>query len=342
MAERKATSFDIAARAGVSQSTVSRALRDSPLVNPETRARIQAIAQELNYQVDRTASSLRTGHTRTLALLLFEDAPEEASSINPFFLSMLGSITRACSEHDYDLLVSFQHPEEDWYARYEEAHRADGLILLGYGDYVSAHPTLQRLADSGAHWVIWGPRLEFQHAICVGCDNQLGGYRATRHLLSLDRRKIAFLGCNSEQAPEFADRYRGYRQALEEAGIEPSLDMQVYAESTEASGASAVESLVDAGAELDALVCASDLIAIGAMRWLQRRGIDVPGEIAVVGFDDIQAAAYCKPPLTTVRQDVKEAGKTLVEVLLQLIETGTEKPRLLEPQLIVRESCGSG
>ncbi len=341
MPERKATSFDIAARAGVSQSTVSRALRNSPLVNPETRERVQAIARELNYQVDRTASSLRTGHTRTLALLLFEDAPDQASSINPFFLSMLGSITKACSAHDYDLLVSFQSPEEDWYARYEEAHRADGLILLGYGDYVSAHPTLQRLADSGAHWVIWGPRLHFEHGICVGSDNQLGGYRATQHLLGLGRRKVAFLGCNSEQAPEFADRYKGYAQALEEAGLSVDDDLQVYAESTEASGADAVASLYEAGVEIDGLVCSSDLIAIGAMRWLQAKGVDVPSDVAIVGFDDIQAAAYCTPALTTVRQDVKAAGETLVDVALQLIETGEEKSRLLEPQLIVRESCGA-
>ncbi len=341
MAERKATSFDIAAKAGVSQSTVSRALRDSPLVNPETRARVQAIARELNYQVDRTASSLRTGNTRTLALLLFEDAPEAASPINPFFLSMLGSITKACSAHDYDLLVSFQHPEEDWYARYEEAHRADGLILLGYGDYVSAHPTLQRLADSGAHWVIWGPRLNFEHGICVGSDNALGGYLATRHLLKQGRRNIAFLGCNSEQAPEFADRYRGYGDALKEAKLVADPDLQVYAESFEDSGANAVASLLDAGLEFDALVCASDLIAIGAMHYLQDKGIDVPGEIAIVGFDDIQAAAYCSPALTTVRQDVKRAGETLVNLLLELIESGDETSRLLEPELIVRESCGS-
>jgi DNA-binding LacI/PurR family transcriptional regulator len=341
MPQRKATSLDIAARAGVSQSTVSRALRDSPLVNPETRARVQAIAEELNYHVDRTASSLRTGHTRTLALLLFEDAPEAASTINPFLLSMLGSITRACSNHNYDLLVSFQHPNEDWYARYEEAHRADGLILLGYGDYVSARPTLQRLADAGAHWVIWGPRLEFEHGICVGCDNELGGYRVTRHLLGQGRRKLAFLGCNSEQAPEFADRDRGYPRALEETGLAADDSLQVYAESSEDDGASAIESLLDAAGDIDGLVCASDLIALGAMRRLRDRGRDVPGDIAVVGFDDIEAAAHCTPALTTMRQDVKEAGETLVEMLLQLIETGSEKSRLLEPRLIVRESCGS-
>ena len=188
--------------------------------------------------------------------------------------------------------------------------------------------------------MIWGPRLNFEHGICVGCDNRLGGYRATRHLLAQGCRHIAFLGCNSEQAPEFADRYRGYVDALEEAGLTAHDTLQVYAQSFEASGASAVESLLDAAEGIDGLVCASDLIALGAMRWLREHRIDVPRDIAVVGFDDIEAAAHCTPALSTMRQDVKEAGETLVEVLLQLIETGDEKSRLLEPRLIVRESCG--
>ena len=101
-----------------------------------------------------------------------------------------------------------------------------------------------------------------------------------------------------------------------------------------------MESLLDAAEAIDGLVCASDLIALGAMRWLHEHSIDVPRDIAVVGFDDIEAAAHCTPTLTTMRQDVKEAGETLVEVLLQLIETGDEKSRLLEPRLVVRESCG--
>jgi len=125
----KNTSFDIAYRAGVSQSTVSRALRNSPLVNEETRLRVQAIAKELNYKVDKNASSLRTQHSTTIALLLFEDPTSDESLINPFFLSMLGSITRACSNKGYDLLVSFQQMNDDWHAEFEDTRKADGLIL---------------------------------------------------------------------------------------------------------------------------------------------------------------------------------------------------------------------
>ncbi len=342
MANRKPTSLDIAYRAGVSQATVSRALRDSPLVNIDTRKRIQEIAEELNYQVDRSASSLRSGNTRTLALLIFEDAPDAACPINPFFLNMLGSITRACSARDYDLLVSLQKADEDWYARYEEAHRADGMILLGYGDYIDSHPTLARLCENGAHWVLWGPRLEFSQASYVGCDNRLGGHQATQHLLQLGRQRFAFIGSNApEQAPEFADRYTGFCQALAEAGIDPATSTQVFAESNEASGRLAVQALADRGFEADALVCASDLIALGALHELKERGVDVPGDVSVMGFDDIEAATFCNPPLSTMRQDVTLAGATLVELLLQQLEAGSYESRVMEPKLIVRASCGA-
>ena len=132
---RKATSFDIAQLAGVSQPTVSRALRGSPTVSEATRARIQAIARQLNYTVDRAASNLRSGQTRTLALLIFQDPTPDVTVINPFFLAMIGPMIATCAEHGYDLLVSFQQASSDWHADYADGHRADGLILLGYGDY---------------------------------------------------------------------------------------------------------------------------------------------------------------------------------------------------------------
>src|ERR1700674_5874943 len=132
----KATSIDIAYLAGVSQSTVSRALRGSPTVSEETRKRIEEIAQRLNYTVDKNASNLRSQRSNTIALLFFEDPTTDDSLINPFFLSMLGSITRACSQRGYDLLISFQQLSGDWHVDYQDSGKADGLILLGYGDSV--------------------------------------------------------------------------------------------------------------------------------------------------------------------------------------------------------------
>ena len=138
----KATSVDIAHRAGVSQATVSRVLRGSPLVNAETRKRVEDAVRELNYKVDRHASSLRTQRAGTLALLLFEDPTPDESHINPFFLAMLGSITRACARHGYDLLVSFQQLSDDWHADYE-----DSMKWLNDAAKLRLNPQIPRKVD---------------------------------------------------------------------------------------------------------------------------------------------------------------------------------------------------
>ena len=141
--KKRITSFDIAEKAGVSQATVSRALRGDPSVSEDTRRRVEAAAATLNYTVDKSASSLRGRLTGTLALLFFEDPTPDDSHINPFFLSMLGSITRACAQQGYDLLISFQQFSTDWHADYADSKKADGIILLGYGDYLAYRARLE-------------------------------------------------------------------------------------------------------------------------------------------------------------------------------------------------------
>src|SRR5690606_3910574 len=131
--------------------------------------------------------------------------------INPFFHSMLGSITRACARHGYDLLVSFQQLSDDWHADYEDSHKADGLILLGYGDYLQSRKRLEQLEAQGTHFVRWGAALPGQPGISIGCDNFQGGREATRHLVSRGRRRVAFIGDASDRYPEFRERHRGYR-----------------------------------------------------------------------------------------------------------------------------------
>ena len=336
----KATSIDIAYRAGVSQSTVSRALRNSPLVNLETRQRIQAIAKELNYKVDKNASNLRTQNSHTLALLLCEDPTNDDSLINPFFLSMLGSITRATAQQGYDLLVSFQQLSTDWHADYEDSNKADGIILLGYGDYMDYEQKLTKLLAQNTHFVIWGAEHNNKSVLSIGCDNQQGGTIATEHLLALGRKKIAFLGDASSHSPEFRDRYLGHQQALLLAGIENVPNLQVAAISTESSGFDAANTLLDKGIAFDAIFAASDLIAIGAIRALKARGISVPAQVAVVGYDDIPVASFANPPLTTIKQNTQLAGEILVDSLLKLIRGQDVSAQLIPTTLIVRDSCG--
>jgi DNA-binding LacI/PurR family transcriptional regulator len=339
----KSTSFDIAYRAGVSQATVSRALRGSPLVSADTRRRVQAIAKELNYKVDKNASNLRRQHSVTLALLLFEDPTSDDSLINPFFLSMLGSITRACARQGYDLLVSFQQLSDDWHADYQHSHKADGLILLGYGDYLATKHNFERLVEQGTHFVRWGAMVEGQPGVSIGCDNLQGGVAMTAHLLAQGRRRIAFVGDVSPRCPEFHDRHRGYLQAHRAAGVPVDARLQIDAtDSTEVVGYRAMCEALDRGIRFDAVFAVTDLMAIGAIRALSERGIDVPEEVAVAGFDDIPMASFSNPPLTTVMQDTKRAGELLVENLLQQIRGEQASSTLLPARIVVRRSCGAG
>jgi len=337
----KATSLDIAHLAGVSQPTVSRALRGSPSVNPETREKILAIARELNYKVDKNASNLRAQQSGTLALLFFEDPTPDDSLINPFFHSMLGSITRACALRGFDLLVSFQQLSTNWHADFEDSHKADGIILLGYGDYLEAESQLQRLVSQGTHFVRWGAALPGQPGVSIGCDNFQGGHDITAHLLAQGRRRIAFLGHASNHYPEFFERYRGHAEALRGAGLEPDPALQTDAITTEQSGHAATAALLESGAGFDAVFAASDLIALGALKALREHGLRVPEDVAVAGFDDIAMANFIQPGLSTVQQDTKQAGEVLVDSLIRLIQGETVESRTLPVRLVLRGSSAT-
>jgi DNA-binding LacI/PurR family transcriptional regulator len=335
----KPTSLEVAQVAQVSQATVSRALRDSPLVKPETRARIQEIARELHYRTDRNAAGLRTRRSRTLALLLFEELPDEAQ-INPFFLSMIGHIARAAARRSFDLLMSFQQLSEDWHTDYELSNRADGMILLGYGNYLNYAERLLHLAETESHFVIWGPVVENQPGHYVCCDNALGARLATEHLIHQGRKRIAFAGAATAGSPEFQLRHRGFAEVLEAAGLAPLPQLHTEAQSLEAEGYRSGIELIDAGVPFDAVFAASDLIAMGVIHALQDRGVSVPQDVAVVGFDDIVSAADFNPPLTTIRQDTHLAAEMLVENLIRLIEGQAVESSLIAPELVVRASCG--
>ena len=341
MTQRRPTSFDIAALAGVSQPTVSRALSGNPSVSEPTRARVLAAAEQLNYKVDKNASGLRRQQSRTLALLFFEEHSVDGALINPFYLSMLGPMVRKCALRGYDLLISFQQLSSDWHVDYEDSRKADGIILLGYGDYLQYQPLLERLVERGTHFVRWGSAGEIQIGATVSSDNEQGGFDATQHLLQEGRRTIAFIGTAEAGYPEFLDRWRGYCRALRASGQEPDEQLRADAEPSEESGRAAVAELIGRGVGFDAIFAASDVTAIGAMHALQKLGRAIPQEVAVVGFDDIPAASLSSPPLSTVTQDARGAGEALVEALIEAIEQGAANSRVLPVRLTVRDSSRS-
>ncbi|MBV8907966.1 MAG: LacI family DNA-binding transcriptional regulator [Sphingomonas sp.] len=340
MTQRRPTSFDIAALAGVSQPTVSRALSGSPSVSEETRRRVVEAAEQLHYKVDKNASGLRRQQSNTLALLFFEEAPGIAL-LNPFYLSLVGPMVRRCAEHGYDLLISIQQLSSDWHVDYEDSRKADGIILLGYGDYLEYRPRLERLVASGAHFVRWGSA-EGSLGTTVCSNNEQGGFDATTHLLQHGRRQIAFIGTAGPGFPEVHERWNGYCRALHAAGLTPDERLRADAAPDESEGRIAAEQLIERGVPFDAIFAASDVAAIGAMHALQHAGRTIPDDVAIVGFDDIPAASLASPPLTTITQDARHAAEALVDALIESIETGSSRDRALPVRLTVRESSAAG
>jgi len=334
------TSRDIADLAGVSQATVSRALRNSPLVRQDTRERIQQIARDLNYFVNRNAAGLRTDQSNTIALLLFDETDGTDKHMNLFFMSFIDNITRTAARHGYDVLLSLQQLTDDWHIEYQASRRADGLILLGYGDYAEYREKLAALAAANTRFIIWGPITRDQPGHSFGCNNENGGYQATKHLVGLGRCNIAYVGRKEHRSPEHAARYEGYSRALREANLEPDDNLRVPADNSETLGYQAAQQLLGSKVSFDAIFAVTDLIAIGAMRAIQDAGLRIPEDVAIVGFDDMPLAAYVTPALTTVQQDSQMAADGLVKRVIGLIEGEPVESMLMEPKLVVRDSCG--
>ena len=330
--QRRLQMADIARLAGVSTSTVSRALNQSSLVNEETRNRIAELARSLNYSINIGAKNLRLGQNRTVAVVVPYDALTHQHLSDPFFLSMLGSLADALTEQGFDMLLSRVDAEHlDAAAQLFDTGRAIGVILIGQWRH---HDQLNELASRRVPIVVWGAQLPQQLYCTIGSDNVVGGFLATEHLLALGRSKIAFFG--DTNLPEVAQRFEGYRSALDKGKVafDPGLCVPVtfVAESAQ----QAVQDLCRRDVAFDGIFACSDLLAMTAINTLREQNLRVPEDVAVVGYDDIELARYFHPPLTTVSQPIQTAGRALVDALLSLIKGDRVGPQLLPTQLIVR------
>lgn len=328
---------DLARLAGVSISTVSRALNDSDLVSERTKRRIHQLARAHQYSGRLRGRLERASEARTISVVIPPPQGRDVRISDPFLLDLLGGLADPTLEHDCDLLISHIMPSDrEGTLEIIENRRTDGVVFLGQS---TIHEHLNALAGRGTPFVVWGAQMPDQRYCTVGSDNLRGGMRATSHLIRLGRRRIAFVGATD--APEVALRFQGYRRALEDADIpfEPRLLRPAHFGLD--AGVEAAEQLIAGDVHPDAVFAASDLIALGLIRGLARLGVRVPRDIAVVGYDDIHMAAYASPALTTVRQDVRRAGRLLVRKLLRMLEGEDVRSELLPTELIVRESCGA-
>lgn len=325
---------DLAKLAGVSKSTVSRALAGSPLIPQVTKKRIQDLAKEHHYRLNKRARNFRSSEAMTIAVLIPNTREKDWRLSDPFFLELLGSIAEALNEMGHELLLTRAPTSiEDWVEDHVRRGACDGVILIGQG---TQHDEINRMVEGGTPFVVWGGKLEDQRYCTVGSDNRHGGQIATEHMLDKGRRNIAFLG--DLRLPEVQLRYRGYCDALQGAGLTPDPEMTL---DTPFSGEVAYQKVCDflaLGYDVDGIFACSDVIAMATVRACHEHGLDVPKACSLVGYDDIALSSFSNPPLTTVRQDCSSGGRELVERLLRLIQGHDIKSLVLETELIIRAS----
>lgn len=323
---------DIARMSGVSTSTVSRALNGSPLIPEATRARIVELARSLNYTVNVGAANLRKRDVQTVALVHLGDNMQRIS--DPFLLSMVGQVADTLEARGMNLLLTrLDQDRIDQIPALVLGGQAAGLIVIGQLHW---HDYLNDLARQGIPLAVWGAVLPDAMYPVVGSDNTLGGYLATRHLVEQGARSIAYVG--DIHNPEGRLRHQGYLRALAEAGL--SADPVLFHPLLfgEQGTRDAVDRWVDSGHALDGVFAGSDIAALNVMAALAGRGLEVPRQVKVVGYDDIPWAQHVHPSLSTVRQPTDLAGQALVELLFEAMRGQPRRSVLLDTPLVVRES----
>lgn len=329
------TIADVARLAGVSKSTVSRALNDSPLIGEETKEKVRSIARQHNFQLNAPARHLSLKQSRTIAYVTHA-YHKDFSVADLFGLEIMGGISNGLASLGYDMLVIHVDPlDTKWAHQYFDTGRVDGFILMTS----TRKPThVKALLQVGAPFITWGVPQPNQNHCSVDGDNFKGGKLAGEHLIKIGRKKIAFIG-----GPDYEvwvqQRFEGYKSALQEANMKVDPALVEYGDYSNTSGAEALERLIKKAPDMDAVFINSDLMAIAAMDAIREHGKSVPEDIAVVGYDDLSIAEHSNPPLTTIRQNIPLAGKLLAQNLIQYLQTGMVTNVSTPVELIVRKSA---
>lgn len=327
------TIYDLAALAGVSAATVSRALAGKNMVNSKTSERIRKLADKHGFRPSALARNLRTRQRGAIGVVvpLGHDRGQHLS--DPFFMTLIGYLADELTERGYDLMLSRVIPNRDnWLSALIDADRVDGFIVIGQSDQSDV---LDSIATNYLPLVVWGGFVQGQIHCSVGTDNFLGGKLATEHLIERGCRRIAFLG--NTQAMEPSLRLEGAKAAIRARAEIELVDVPTRFAS-EVSGSDIDEFLSQSECLPDGIFAASDLIALTAVQVLAARGLSVPGDVKVVGYDDLYLAQTSVPPLTTVRQNIAAGATHLVDSLLKRIAGEATGSTILNPELIVRAS----
>lgn len=337
---RRVTSKEVAARAGVSRTTVSFVLNgvQSDKISPATRERVLVAARELGYVPDAAARTLVSGKTGTIGLVV---SRAEHIGVDAFIPQTIHGLSRACARHGYRLLIETAEDESLMYD-YDQlvmAKQIDGLVVLNPDP---RDHRLDALIGTGYPISLIG---SFPHpdAVAVSIDSVTAMDEATTHLIHLGHRQIGFIHYRPMPDLSTGGRFRGYRSALERAGIPVEERLVRAGDYSAASGYEAMQSLLTEEIRPTAVMTGNDTIAIGAISAITEAGLKVPGDIAIVGFDDIPLARFVTPALTTVRVPAEAMADACGQQMVRLLEDQPiqHRKQVFPTELIVRDSCGS-
>jgi len=330
-----ATISEIAARAGVSVATVSRTFSHSHLVRPQTLEKVRKAVDELGYRPNAIARHLRRRRNETVIVIV----PEIQ---NTFFSGIIQGIENVAHDHGFKILLGETRGDQgrlDHYADMVSTRVADGLILLGSLLPTAVADAIRDQSELPIPLVLACERFEGLECPHVAIDNIAAAEAAVLHLAGQGCRRIAFIsGPPGNTLSE--DRNVGYQNALLSTGLDRDTTLEMHGDFTVATGFAAMQEMLALSQLPDGLFCANDEMAIGARQAIRKAGLTVPGDIAIVGFDDIRFAEYVDPPLTTIRQPTTAIGEQSMTLMINLLKNGqiAQREIVLPSELIVRES----
>ena len=328
---------DIAKRAGVSIMTVSKVLRNAPDISAATKARVQLLARQMGYVPDSNAQSLRTRTSRFLGVII-------SSITNPIFARVLLAIEERAHELGFEIILAHTHnleEREEVCIQRLLARRVDGLFISPVYRMRPDAPVYQVLQARGTPVVILGHGAPFcRQFVNVETDDVLASFAATQHLLQLGHKNIAFFA-GPNAAPWSQERFEGYRRALREAGKEVEDRLVFQAGSTIEDGAKAALQFVNESAQATAIQAVNDMVAIGCATTFLSQGLQIPGDLSVMGFGNVLISEHFRVPLTTVRQPKFRLGVAAMDAMLKLLRGERPESKRLRAEIVVRASTGA-
>jgi LacI family transcriptional regulator len=326
---------DVAKAAGVSVATVSKVLNGYTTVNKQTKERVLEFVKEMQFQPNSAARSLVGRRSMTLGIFL------TTGIAHPFFTQILSGMEQSLKLKGYDLiyLTQLSWNKEYSFVRHCQSRNVEGVIVFGFQP---DDMDFSELIESGIPALFIDLDVQKGRAGYISSDNQTAVEHAVRYLTELNHRAISFLS-GTEGSYVSRLRLEGYRNGLAEAGINYHEDYVVYSDFTRETGYRVMQQLLALSEPPTSVICCSDMSAVGAMEAIRDAGLSVPGDISVIGFDDIELASYVHPALTTIRQDMNTIGKKAIELLDELITNENLQPpvAIVPTELIIRDSCAA-